>query len=71
MLALAATTMEAAERIGTPCQCIQRELLPTMTPEEMEAARRMLANPFTTESERRAFIQRQAGNRPTRDNIIA
>jgi hypothetical protein len=57
-LLLAATTTDAAERIGTPCQCIPRELLPTMTPQEMEAARRLLGNPSTTESERRAIIQR-------------
>jgi hypothetical protein len=46
----AATTAEAAEQIGTPCQCIPREFLPTMTPQRMEAARSALANPFTTAS---------------------
>jgi hypothetical protein len=58
VMALTTTLAGVAEQIGTPCQCIPREFLPTMTPQQMEAARSALASPFTTESERRAIIQR-------------
>jgi hypothetical protein len=68
MLTLATTTA-GAEQVGTPCQCISYELLPTMTPQEMEAARRVLAK-FSTRGARSfrpafgdiSFADRQAGH---------